>query len=132
MQKRIIKIANKKIFLTQDFCLDISDTSLTGEYLTFRSTREIYFKVHIVEFKDKIITLDIIDYEPDNIDSFLTQNAKADITFIKFLPMNWIELEKNLSIYTKGRLIKQGIILSETTTTDSLAKNSFSSVTNNP
>lgn len=132
MQKRIIKIVKDKIFLTNDFCLDISQTSLTGEYLTFRSTRDIYFKVGIVEFKDKVITLEVIDYDPYNKDSFFSQNAKADITFIKFMPMNWIKLERNLSIYTKGRLIKQGIISSENTTSDSFAKNSFSSVMNNP
>ena len=61
--KRLIRITNNKIFLTPKMCFNLSETSLIGTFLTFRTVHDIYFEVEVLNY-DKIankISLDIID-----------------------------------------------------------------------
>ncbi len=113
--KRIIRIANNQLFLTPLMCFNLSQTSLGGTYLKFKTMQDIYFEVELSSY-DKTtnqITLCVIDYQPKDIDIFKKQTAKAQITFINFEPLKWDFIEGHLSSYTKSKLLQNRIINDE-------------------
>ena len=116
-RKRLIRITKNKVFLTPEMCLNLSQTSLVGTHLSFRAVQDIYFEVEVLGYdKSKnAISLDIIDYQPKNIEKFKEQTAKAQVSFIHFKPLKWQQVEKHLSSYTHARLVKEKIVINDGT-----------------
>lgn len=126
--KKLIRITDNKIFLTPEMYLDLSQTSLVGAHLSFRTVQDIYFEVEVLDY-DKIsnaISFDVTDYQPLNIDSFNMQIPKGKVSFIYFKPLKWQQIEKHLSIYTKKALIKEKIIIDDQPPAEVYTNNSFS------
>lgn len=129
-RKRLIRITDNKVFLTPEMYLNLSQTSLVGTHLTFRSVQDIYFEVEVLGY-DKIsnaISFDVIDYQPKDIDSFKTQIPKGKVSFIYFKPLKWQQIEKHLSSYTKSSLLREKIIIDDQPPTEVYSNNSFSGV----
>lgn len=115
-RKRLIKISKNRIFLTPEYSLGLSQTNLNGDHLSFRNFEDIYFEIEILNY-DKVsqaILIEITDYQPENIQSFQDQKAKAKVLFINFKPLRWQHLERHLSSYTKSILLKKNIIFDDT------------------
>lgn len=111
--KKLIRITKNKVFLTPEMCLNLFQTSLRGKHLSFRSIQDIYFEVEVLGYskETKEISLNIIDYEPENIEKFKEQTAKAEVSFIHFKPLKWQQIEKHLTSYTKAILLKEKIVV---------------------
>jgi hypothetical protein len=114
-KKRLIRISKDKIFLTQDLCLELSQTSLRGTHLSFRSFQDIYFEVEVSKYNkgSKEIYFTVVDYKPINIESFKEQKARGVVSFIQFAPLNWQYVERYLSSYTKNQLLKDNIVIDD-------------------
>lgn len=110
--KRLIRIKGDRIYLTEDLVLEISKTSLAGQNLKFKTVRDIYFEVAVIEFdkERKEITLEVIDYDPDETERFRSQTTKGSVSFIHFKPLKWAQLERHLGSYTKQILVQQKIV----------------------
>ena len=115
--KKLIRITKNKDFLTPEMSLNLSQTSLRGTHLSFRRVQDIYFEVKILGYdKDtNRISLDIIDYEPKNIEKFKEQTPKAQVSFIYFKPLIWELIEKHLTSYTKAVLLKEKVVIDRET-----------------
>ena len=49
-RKRFIRITNNRIFLTPEMSLPLSQTSLNGEHLSFRTVEDIFFEIEVIEY----------------------------------------------------------------------------------
>lgn len=92
--------------------LPLSQTSLKGEHLSFRTHTDIYFEIEITDYnrEKQEITVAVTDYQPVDYKRFNTQEPKAQVRFIHFEPLRWQNLEKHLSSYTKKPLLKNNIV----------------------
>lgn len=129
-RKKIIRITDNMVFLTPEMCLNLSQTSLRGTHLTFRNVQDIYFEVETLGYDkiSKVISFEVIDYHPENIDNFKAQTPKGEVSFIHFKPLKWQQIEKHVSIYTKKVLLREKIIIDDQPTTEAYSDNSFSGV----
>lgn len=98
--ERIIKIKDKKVYLTKDYCVDFSRTSFHNKTLTFSPRKEIFWKAEVTYDKtNNSIRLEIIDYNPGNKEQFEEQILKKEIDNVVFNKLKWQELEPLLSSY---------------------------------
>ena len=107
--------------------MNLNQTSLGGKYIKFREAQDIYLEVEIIGYNktNNSIHLNIVDYQPQNIEKFKEQTAKAHVFFIYFEPLKWQQIEKYLSSYTKSKLIHEKIIIDDVTPTESYDINSI-------
>lgn len=114
-RKRLIRISNNRVYLTPAMSLPLSQTTLKGEYLSFRTVEDIYFEIEVQGYnKDKQeISVEVIDYKPSDPQHFNQQVPKAPVNFIWFKPLSWQRLERYLSSYTKNALLKRNIVYEE-------------------
>jgi uncharacterized DUF497 family protein len=127
-RQRLIRITKNRIFLTPEMSLSKSETSLSKGDISFRDVQDIYFEIEIINYdkSNNSIEVLVVDYEPKNIERFKGQTAKAQVTFINFKPLIWKQIEKHLTSYTKGILLKEGIVIDDGTATMNYgAKNSL-------
>lgn len=114
-RKRLIRITNNRIFLTPEMSLPLSQTSLPGEYISFRTHDDIFFEIEGDYDKDKqVITVKVVDYQPSDTKRFNVQLAKAPVRFIQFAPLSWQRIERYLASYTMKALLKRNIVFEET------------------
>jgi len=115
-RKRLIRITNNRIFLTSEMSLPLSQTSLSGEHLSFRTHEDIYFEIEVQDYdkNNQAITVMVINYQPSDSKSFNQQAAKAPVLFIHFKPLSWQRIERHLSSYTMKALLKKNIVFEET------------------
>lgn len=113
--KSLIRITKNKVFLTPEICLNLSQTSLVGSHLSFRTVQDIYFEVEVLDYDQntKGVSFNIINYQPKNIGNFNRQSAKAQVSFIHFTPLKWQQIEQHLSSYTKAKLLKEKIVIDD-------------------
>lgn len=112
-RKRLIKISKNKVYLTPETSLSLSQTSLIGKHLSFRTYEDIYFEIEVFDYDKNShkIGVEIIDYQPKNIQHFKEQIAKAQVSFIYFKPLKWQFVERHLSSYTKSVLLRDNIVI---------------------
>jgi hypothetical protein len=114
-RKRLIRITKNQIYLTPDVRLSLSQTSLKGTDISFRSVQDIYLEIEVIEYKknDNSINVRVVDYEPKNVEKFKDQYAKSQVSFIKFEPLSWKNIEVHLSSYTKSKLEREKIVFND-------------------
>ncbi len=114
-RKRLIRITNNSIYLTPGMSVPLSQTSLAGEHLSFRTYGDIYFEIEILTYnKDrKEISVEVLDYQPSDVQQFNEQAAKAPVRFIQFRPLIWKRIERYLSSYTKNALLRNNIVVDD-------------------
>jgi len=95
--------------------LPLSQTSLTGEHLSFRTHEDSWFEIEVLEYdkSKQEITVKVVDYQPADFKKFREQTPKAPVQFIRFKPLNWQRLEKHLSSYTMKALLRKNIVFEE-------------------
>ncbi len=92
----------------------MSQTSLPGEYISFRTHDDIFFEIEGDYDKDKQeITVKVVDYHPSDTKRFDVQLAKAPVRFIHFAPLSWQRIERYLASYTMKALLKKNIVFEE-------------------
>ena len=101
--KRILCIAEGKLFLTDRQSIPFSQTNLPPKSIRFRSNQEIFWKVAIVNYNEEraAIQVKVLDYHPDDIQPFYKQVMKKPIQFVLFTALDWNQLEPLLSFYHK-------------------------------
>jgi hypothetical protein len=132
-RKRLIRITKNRVFLTPEMSLSLFQTSLIGNYLSFRTYEDIYFEIEVLGYDKNTnnISVEITDYQPKNTSTFEKQTAKAQVSFIHFKPLKWKNIEKYLSSYTKSALLREKIVFDDDTPSPSQEeKNSITKTTN--
>lgn len=130
-RKRLIRISKNRVFLTPEMSLSLSQTSLVGNYLSFRTFEDIYFEIEVLAYDNKShkISVEVVDYQPKDISRFKEQTAKAQVLFIHFKPLKWQHIERYLSSYTKSRLLREKIIFEDVPAlTSAVSENPFSRI----
>ena len=96
--------------------LPLSQTSLNGEHLSFRTVEDIYFEVEVLDYNrnDQAISVTVINYQSSDSNRFNQQTAKAPVRFIQFAPLSWQRIERYLASYTMKALLKRNIVFEET------------------
>lgn len=128
-RKKLIRITKNRVFLTTEMSLSLSQTSLVGNHLSFRTFEDIYFEIEVLTYDNKSheISIEVVDYQPKNISRFKEQTAKAQVLFIHFKPLKWQCIEKYLSSYTKSVLLREKIVFEDVPPlTSKVSENSFS------
>jgi hypothetical protein len=115
-RKRFIRITNNRIFLTPEMSLPLSQTSLNGEHLSFRTVEDIFFEIEVIEYDNmkQEIMVQIVSYQPTDVKKFNEQTPKAPVRFIWFKPLSWQRIERYLASYTMKALLKKNIVFEET------------------
>lgn len=128
-RKRLIKITKNRVFLTPEMSLSLSQTSLIGSHLSFRTFEDIYFEIEVLGYDNNThtISVEVVDFQPKTIRKFKEQTAKAQVQFIYFKPLKWQHIEKYLSSYTKSVLLREEIVFDDVLPlTSDYSKNPFS------
>jgi len=105
----LLKIKNDKIWFNDTDFIDIKQTDIPIEYLSFHSHRDIFWKVQMKEF-DKTsnkLCVEIINYNYNDLAIFLSQKPKQEIKYLEFGKFNWACLEPVLSSYQRIKFINQ-------------------------
>lgn len=115
-RKRLIRITNNRIFLTPEMSLPLSQTSLNGEHLSFRTVEDIFFEVEVIEYDNlkQEIMVQVVSYQPTDVKKFNEQTPKAPVRFVWFKPLSWQRIERYLASYTMKALLKKNIVFDET------------------
>lgn len=114
-RRRLIRICQNRIFLTPEMSLPLSQTSLQGEHLSFRTHEDICFEIEVLNYdkNNYTITVKVINYQPLDTKPFNQQSAKAPVRFIHFEPLSWQRIERYLASYTMKALLKRNIVFEE-------------------
>lgn len=99
----LLKIKNDKIWFNDTDFIDIKLTDIPFEYLSFNSYREIFWKVEMKEFdkNSNKLSIEIINYNYNDLSTFLSQKPKQEIKYLEFGKYNWKLLEPLLSSYQR-------------------------------
>lgn len=107
-----------KVFLTQETYLYLHETNLRGgKYLNFKPTKGIYYEVRILKYDSvtQSLFLEVTDYNSVKIKSFEGQIPKSSVSYIHFMPLSWQAIERRLSSYIKGFLVRENIVVDDGT-----------------
>lgn len=98
MNVRLIKIRKNKIYFTNNFYVSLNQTNFPKGSISFRSHIDIYLKVELLNYdpNNKFLEVKIIDYSPENTNSFLDQKIKRPIEKLVFRELDWTKLKKLL------------------------------------
>lgn len=107
LNRRIIRIAGGSIFLSPVDSLPMASTTLDPEKMRFRPGREFFWETEIIGYEQDTSTvrLRVIDYSPSVITGFENQKLKHPVRFIGFDPLDWKQLEPQLSFYQFNHML---------------------------
>jgi hypothetical protein len=106
----IIKIENNRVLFNPGFFIDITQTNIPHEYLTFRTNTPIYWKVEMINFiaLSGLLRVTVLDYKKIDIESFNEQGNKAKVEKLEFVgQFDWQKLEPLLTAYRMGKFVDQ-------------------------
>lgn len=105
----LLKIKNDKIWFNETDFIDIKQTDIPIEHLSFTSSREIFWKVEMKKFdkNSNKLFIEIKHYNCNDLSTFLSQKLKKEIKYLEFGKFNWKYLEPLLSSYQRIKLINQ-------------------------
>lgn len=103
----IIKIENRAVFLNPDLAIPILQTDIPVDHLTFRASKDIFWKVEMLEYNpdNKCLKVRIIDYNAKDTHKHHLQKPKKEVRQLSFVPFDWPQLEPLLSSYRKIKLL---------------------------
>ena len=90
--------------------LSLSQTSFNGNYIKFKAVEDIYYEVEVLDYNKTHGSVEVVNYNPINVERFNEQSRKSEVHFIKFKPLNWLCIKGLLSMHTKSKLLKYEII----------------------
>lgn len=101
MTSRLIKISKNKIYFTNDVYVSLNQTNFPEGSLSFRQHLDIYLEVELSNYDltQKALEIKIIDYSPQNINSFNDQKLKKSINQLIFKELEWSKLQSLLSSF---------------------------------
>lgn len=107
LKELIIKIDNQNIHLSPKLTVPIHHTNIPYEHCEFRSHRDIFWKVELLEYNkdNKCWKMKVVDYSANDINNFDRQKSTKEVERIAFEKFNWIELERLLTNYHKIKLL---------------------------
>lgn len=107
LKELIIKIDNQNIHLSPNLTIPIHHTNIPIEHCEFRSHRDIFWKVELLEYNsdNKCWKMKVIDYFANDINNFNHQKSTKEVERIAFEKFNWIQLERLLTSYQKIKLL---------------------------
>lgn len=99
----IIKITNDKVWFNDTQFIDIRQTDIPHQHLSFKTYRDIYWKVRLLSFDRETgkLNVEIKEYNIDDHSSFQIQKPKKEITFLTFQSFHWEQLEPLLSSFQR-------------------------------
>jgi hypothetical protein len=103
----IIKVTNGYIYLYPGLTVPIQQTNIPFEHCTFRTNKDIYWKVELIEYNPgiKCWKLKVVDYSVDDIKDFYHQKTSRAVERLAFEQFDWPQLERHLSSYQKSKLL---------------------------
>ncbi len=106
-KERIVRISGGSVFLSENYSLPMSCTSLDPNKMRFRPGREFFWKTEITDFNPSTgrVELMVLDYNPTDISGFAAQKMKAPVKFIQFGALDWNLLEPQLAFYQYNHLL---------------------------
>jgi hypothetical protein len=107
----LIKLYGKKIFYSEERFVELSQTNLPSEHMTFKFRPDVYWEVEIEEYDEASgsLKMKVVNYNPGSVSKFSKQNLR--INNIQFSEkFYWKKLETYLGSYRENRL---GSILKE-------------------
>lgn len=101
MKSRIIKISKNKIYFTNNDYVTLNQTNFPEGSISFKHHLDIYLETELSDYDKfkKTLEIEIINYSPQNINSFLEQELKKPINQLIFKKIDWKELKKLLSSF---------------------------------
>jgi len=101
MESRIIKISKNKIYFTDNVSVGLNRTNFPEGSISFRHHLDIYLEVEMSKYDmaQKTLEIKIIDYSPQDINTFYDQKLKRPINQLIFKELDWVELKKLLSSF---------------------------------
>lgn len=102
----IIKVCNERIYLNPELSIPIQLTNIPNKHLTFRSNKDIFWKVLLLGYKkdDECLKVRVKDYGLSNIIGFEQQEPTKKINRLYFDKFDWKKLEPLLTYYHKKEL----------------------------
>jgi len=110
---KILRITDGKFFYTENDSIDIKDTNIPKEKLSFSYGRDIFWEVELLNYdiESKTIGVRVLDYSPKNVSNFYAQKQKKPLKSFLFEKFEWTKIEPQLSFYQTSALsdIMEGI-----------------------
>ena len=105
-KKRIIKIRDQKIYISQNSFFTLEQTNINDRALRFRNVQDIYWEIEIDSYDKESHEVDVkvTDYHPANISDFYKQSLEGNLKKINFQNLIWEKIEPCLSSYQKSAL----------------------------
>lgn len=102
-----LKIQNDKVWFNNTDFIDIRQSDIPAEHLTFAPYKAIWWKVKMHSFDKSSGKLDveIMDYDGEVNADFYSQKPKFEIKFLSFGTFNWKRLSPLLSAYHRIKFI---------------------------
>lgn len=103
----LIKVDNKYIHLNQELAVPIQQTNIPYQYLSFRTHKQIYWKVILLEYNDEnqYLRMQVTDYFPSDTKAFDGQKTTKEAKRIAFEKFDWLKLDRHLATYQKAKLL---------------------------
>lgn len=102
----IIKVCNDRIFLNPWLSIPIQHTNIPKEHLTFRTHKDIFWRVKLLGYKAdvKCLKVSVTEYKLSDTTGYEEQKPSKGIDKLYFEKFNWMELEPLLTYYHKSKL----------------------------
>jgi len=112
MKEIILKVCNDKIYFNPELSIPIQQTNIPKEHLTFRTHRDIFWKVEMLNYNtnDQLLNVSILDYNLSDGDGFTDQIPKKKVKQLIFKEFEWNKLEPLLTFYQESKL-KQHMLI---------------------
>ena len=103
MKTVFLKISNTEIHFNETDSIPIENTTIPSKYIRFNTEyKDIFWEVELLKFdhESKLLSVRVIDYNPQNIRTFRDQKSNFPLSKILFDVLDWKQVEKQLSSYT--------------------------------
>lgn len=106
MERFTIRITNENIYFNSSDSLNIHQTNIPIDYLSFKTHNSIYWEVEIEYYDTKLCMLNVrvLDIQNACSDSFIDQKIKYPINKLQFAKIDWKIIESSLSFFQKSGL----------------------------
>ncbi|MBL7903631.1 MAG: hypothetical protein JNL22_01285 [Bacteroidales bacterium] len=102
----VIRVDNDRIYLSPKSSISIQQTNIPISHMTFRTQRNIFWKVELIHFMptDKCLKVRVKEYNTFDISNFDSQHLDEEIDRLIFEKLDWKSLEPLLTSYQLSKL----------------------------